>query len=405
MSPETLIIGAGMATAYLLQELENRGHDGDITVIGDERDCCYNRVLLSSLLAGETAEEALRLLPADQGRATRFIAGTRVEKVDTQNRLVRCDNGHEQHYDQLVFATGSSVAKPEIAGADVAGVGVFRTLDDTRKLLEVPGENRQVVVIGGGLLGLEAAHGLNQRGHRTTVLHRNQWLMNRQLDEEGGRVLQRELESQGMNIQLGASASRVHSENNHIIGVELDNGDYLDCQLLLVATGIAPNRQLAAAAGLATDRGIVVDGQLRCSINNVFALGECSQLGEHCFGLVAPIRKQAKVLAGQLTNRPGTDFEIDDWPTQLKISGIDLYRAGVLDTDAEHLVLRDPDHGVYRRLVIRDDQLIGAVLVGDKRGGTWYAELIHNRRNIAALRHGLMFGPEMAQTLAPATAA
>ena len=405
MSDHILIIGAGMATAYLLQEMEKQRHDFDITVIGDERDCCYNRVMLSSLLAGETSESELNLLAADRPPSARFIAGSRVIQIDTKLGLVRCDVGPDQPFDRLVIATGSTVARPDMHGANVAGVEEFRTLEDTRRLVAAKGEGNPVTVIGGGLLGLEAAHGLNRLGHQTTVLHRNSWLMNRQLDREGGRQLQRELESQGIQLKLDTTVRRVLSDDRHITGLELDNGEHLESQLLLVATGITPNKEIAEEAGLSTDRGILVDARMRTSADKVYALGECCQLDQTCFGLVAPIRQQAKVLAGQLLGHSEAVFELEDWPTQLKISGIDIFRAGELDDTAEQMVLRDDANGIYRRLVIREEKLIGAVLVGDKRAGNWYAELIQNRRNIAELRRGLMFGQDVAQYLLPKKAA
>lgn len=404
MRANILIIGAGMATAYLLQELEQLDQSLDVTVIGDERDCCYNRVLLSNLLAGETTEQELQMLPADRAPFAKFIAGTKVVHVDTKNARVRCDHGPDQHYEQLVFATGSNVAKPALTEYDAEGIEVFRTLEDTRRLLATTDTSKKVTIVGGGLLGLEAAHGLNRLGHQTTVLHRNKWLMNRQLDEEGGKQLQRTLESQGIEVLLGDSISRVNSRESKVTGIELQSGNHIECETLLLATGIAPNKSLAEQAGMNTERGVLVDSRMRCSVPHTFAIGECSQLGNQCFGLVAPIRQQAKTLAGALTGKPRPPFEIEDWPTQLKISGVDIYRAGELDSHSEQLVLRDTTRGVYRRLVVKDEKLIGALLVGDKRGAAWYAELIRDGREITALRRGLMFGPEVAQALLPAAA-
>ena len=395
MAKQLLIIGAGMATAYLLQELAGYDCALDITVIGEEQDRCYNRVLLSSLLAGEVTEPELQMLEAGHSASVRFVAGTRAIRVDTEKQQVHCDNGSEHGYDLLVFATGSSVAVPNVAGVEASGVEVFRTLKDTRLLRQKNGDNKKAVVAGGGLLGLEAAHGLNQLGYDTTVVHRNPWPMNRQLDEEGGAQLRLALESQGIQFSLGTHINQVLSRDGAVTGILLDNQQQLDCQLLVIATGIKANSELAGKADLAIDRGILVDEQMRCSREGIFALGECCQFGSHGFGLVAPIRQQARVLAAQLMDQPGAGFAIEDWPTQLKISGIDIYRAGELDPEAEQLVLRDEERGIYRRLVIRNEQLIGAVLVGDKRSCTWYAELIKNRRNVASMRQGLMFGPEI----------
>jgi nitrite reductase [NAD(P)H] large subunit len=405
MSKRLVIIGAGMATAYLLQELEHLGTSLDITVIGEEREFCYNRVLLSSLLAEEATEDQLQMLPNDRAPIARFLTDTRATAIDTSKNLVHCDKGPALSYDHLVLATGSSVVRPAGINCDLEGVMAFRNLADTRKLQSAELRGQRAIVVGGGLLGLEAAHGLNRLGYDTTVLHRNAWLMNRQLDQPGAEQLHRDLIASGIQFEMPASISRINSSQDRIAGVTLDSDKQLDCDILLFATGIAPNKSLAEHAGLVTDRGILVTPELRSSHPDIYALGECSQIGEQCFGLVAPIRQQAQILARELMEKPGPGFKLEDWPTQLKISGIDIYRAGDLDSGAEQLVLNDAANGVYRRLVIRDDRLIGAVLVGDKRGGTWYSELIHSQRNIAGIRPGLMFGPDVAQALLPAVAA
>lgn len=392
MTQRLLIIGAGMATAYLLQELQNLQHDFAITVVGDEADACYNRVLLSNVLSGEKIEADTNMLTATS--AVEFVTGTRITAINLTSHCASADNGRTFSYDKLVMATGARVTMPSIDGVDVHGVSVFRTLEDTRELQRLATTGGRAVVVGGGLLGLEAAHGLSHLGFDATVLHRQPYLMNRQLDQEGGRQLQRALQARGVSFYLNASVAAVRSRAGKLTGIHLDDGNALPCNLLLFATGITPNTELAASAGIHRERGITVDARLRTSDKNTFALGECCQFGGHCFGLVAPIRAQAQVLAHELVGMDCGDFSVEDWPTQLKISGIDIYRAGELNLDAEQLVLRDTASGTYRRLIIRDNRLIGAVLVGDKRGGTWYAELIGNRTNISALRPILMFGRE-----------
>ncbi|MEP5569822.1 MAG: FAD-dependent oxidoreductase [Halioglobus sp.] len=405
MSKRLVIIGAGMATSYLLQELEDLGTNLDITVIGEEREFCYNRVLLSSLLAEEATEDQLQMLSTDRAPIARFLTDTRATAIDTRQSLVHCDKGPDLAYDHLVLATGSSVARPQGIDCDLEGVMAFRNLADARQLQSVELRGQRAIVVGGGLLGLEAAHGLNRLGYETTVLHRNAWLMNRQLDQPGAEQLLRDLQASGIQFEMSASISRLNSSEGRITSVTLDSDKQLDCDVLLLASGITPNKSLAQHAGLDTDRGVLVTPNLRSSRPGIYALGECSQIGQQCFGLVAPIRRQAQVLACELMEKPGPGFAIEDWPTQLKISDIDIYRAGDLDADAEQLVLNDAANGIYRRLVIREDRLIGAVLVGDKRGGTWYSELIQSRRNIAGMRPGLMFGPDVAQALLPAVAA
>ena len=397
MTQRLLIIGAGMATAYLLQELQILQHEFAITVVGDEADACYNRVLLSNVLSGEKIEADTNMLTATSG--VKFVAGTRIIAINLATHTASADNGRTFIYDKLVMATGARVTMPSIDGVDIHGVSVFRTLEDTRELQRLATSGGRAVVVGGGLLGLEAAHGLSYLGFDTTVLHRQPYLMNRQLDQEGGRHLQRSLQARGISFHFNASVAALHSKAGKLTGINLDDGNALPCDLLLFATGITPNTELAVSAGIRSERGIIVDARQRTSDEITFALGECSQFGGHCFGLVAPIRAQAQVLAHELAGMEAGDFTLENWPTQLKISGIDIYRAGELNLDAEQLVLRDTARGTYRRLIISDNRLIGAVLVGDKRGGTWYAELIRNRTNISALRPVLMFGREASKAL------
>ncbi|MFV8819024.1 NAD(P)/FAD-dependent oxidoreductase [Haliea sp. E17] len=410
MHERLLIVGAGMASAYLLQELGKTRHPYAVTVIGDEAEACYNRVLLSNVLAGENTEEDLDMLGGvrgDEGNPPwlRFLTGTRIMSVDTADKCVVDSAGQRHSYDRLVLATGASVARPQVDCRGIQGVHAFRTVADTRKLRHLAaGSGGRAVVVGGGLLGLEAAHGLNALGFSTCVVHRNTTLMNRQLDSEGGRQLQRDLVSRGIDFRLGRQvASLVTTADQEIAGITLDDGEELPCELLLFATGITPNASLAREAGIPTQRGILVDERLQSAAPGVYALGECSQFGDATFGLVAPIRLQASVLAAELSGKPHPPFRIEDYPTQLKISGVEIFRAGELDDAAEQLLLRSGD--IYRRLIIRDDRLVGAVLVGDKRGGTWYAELIASGQDISNLRSALAFGREVGESHAAAAAA
>lgn len=398
MRQRLIVVGAGMAAAYLLQELRCARADLDITVIGEEREACYNRVLLSNMLAGESSESDLEMLDTqDTTETLRFLSETRVESVDTKRRRVVTDQGLELAYDHLIIATGASVARPALAGSSLCGVEDFRTLADARKL--AAGKRGRAVVVGGGLLGLEAAHGLNTLGFTVTVVHRQPYLMNRQLDEAGARQLQLDMESGGIAFRLGDSVASLDSVAESLSGVVLYGGETLPCELLLFATGINPNVALVKAAGVACDRGVLIDSQMRTSSAGVYALGECSQLGRHCFGLVAPIREQAKVLAREMSGVSGAGFAVGNWPTQLKISGIEIYSAGDLDAGDEQLLLRDDRAGIYRRLVLRGTSLVGAVLVGDKRGGSWYSELISSGADISAFRSGLMFGREVSEAM------
>ena len=407
MQQRLIIVGAGMAAAYLLQELAGVDHRLQVTVIGDEPDACYNRVMLSGVLAGDTAEIDLPMLSGKGfAHATRFITGTRISSVNLAKRTVLTDKGDCLSYDTLVFATGATVAMPDVAVRNIDGVEVLRTLADVKRLRGWQTEGRRAVVIGGGLLGLEAAHGLNGMGFKTSVIHRQPHLMNRQLDAEGGLHLRQRLEHSGIRFYLDAVVRALHAEQNTLSAITLQDGREVPCDLLVFATGINPNAALAQHAGVACSRGILVDEYLQTSDPHCFALGECSQLGTHCFGLVAPIKAQAAVLARQLTGTAGAAFLLEEWPVQLKISGIEIFSAGRIDSSGEQLLLRDECAGVYRRLVVRGNQLVGAVLVGDKREGTWYAQLIRNATDVSAYRSSLMFGKTACEaTQLPAVAA
>lgn len=400
MKQRLVIIGAGMATAYLLQELSTCSHELQITVIGDEPEICYNRVMLSAVLAGESTEQDLDILRDSTGaQGVNFMASTRVACVDLAARTLETDRGEQLSWDKLVFATGASVARPEHIDHRLEGVAELRTLADTRRLRQRCAQGGRAIVVGGGLLGLEAAHGLNVLGFSTTVLHRQGHLMNRQLDEEGGRLLQRKMEAGGIEFRLNSGVQDLASEQGSLTGAVLPDGDVLPCDLLVFATGITPNTGLARSAGLAVDRGVLVDDAMCSSQPDVYALGECSQLGQQCFGLVAPIRAQAGVLARRLLNTGGDGFVLEDWPTQLKISGIEIFSAGEPGASGDEIVLRDTCSGVYRRLVLAEGRLVSAVLVGDKREGTWYRELISQAGDISGIRSSLMFGRKVSEAM------
>jgi nitrite reductase (NADH) large subunit len=399
MQQRLIIVGAGMAAAYLLQELAAIDHRLQVTVIGDEPDACYNRVLLSGVLANDTEEIDLPMLTGKtSSHATRFITGTTICSVNVSERTVLTDKGDCLPYDMLVFATGATVAIPDIAAREITGIQVLRTLDDVRRLRDWSA-GRTAVVVGGGLLGLEAAHGLNGMGFDTSVIHRQPHLMNRQLDAEGGFHLRQKLEESGIRFYLEAALSALHAKENSLSAITLQDGREVPCDLLVLATGINPNAALAEKAGIACARGVLVDEYLRTSDPYCFALGECSQLGAHCFGLVAPIKAQAVVLARTLTATTGAPFMSEEWPVQLKISGIEIFSAGSFHSGGEQLLLRDECSGVYRRLVLQGNQLVGAVLVGDKRDGTWYAQLIRNATDVSRYRSGLMFGKAVSEAM------
>tara|TARA_R110002049_G_scaffold95306_11_gene234004 strand:- start:2897 stop:4120 length:1224 start_codon:yes stop_codon:yes gene_type:complete len=400
MGRKLIIVGAGMAAAYLLQELLAQEPQWQITLIGDEPDVCYNRVMLSGVLAGETDDSDLQMLPARHlQQGIQLLANTRVRAVDTREQTVLTAGGDLLPYDRLVFATGATVARPDLDIDGIEGVRVLRTLEDVRFLRSQRSIGRRAVVVGGGLLGLEAAHGLNAMGFETSVIHRQPYLMNRQLDVEGGLHLRDKMAQSGIRFFLGNAVRAVHASAGALTSIDLQDGSELRCDLLVFATGIAPRTELARDAGIECARGIFVDEYLHTSAANCFALGECSQLGSQCFGLVAPIKAQAIVLAAQLNGAAAPAFALEDWPVQLKISGIEIFSAGSVESGGEQLVLHDKSAGIYRRLVLRGDRLVGAVLVGDKRDGIWYAQLIRNATDISRYRPGLMFGKAVSEAM------
>lgn len=399
-----LIIGCGMASAKLLQELVVRGHDYDIVVVGEETSPAYNRVLLSALLAGDKQEADLVL--ETQGWYERhgitLLTGEQVIAVDCSKRSVSTRSGRELDWDLLVFATGSVPAMPTQPGIAARGVLAFRSFADLDAIRAAAGHCTRAVVLGAGLLGLEAAHGLGRLGLDVTVLHRQPWILNRQLDAAAAGVLQSELEKQGLHFVLGRQPRSVDTLDGAVSGVLLDNGLRLPCELLLVATGVWPNAGLARDAGIDCDQGIRVDAGMQTSTPDVFALGECCQHDDRLYGLVAPVQEQAVVLAARLTGDAQRHYEYRDAPVHLKIAGVQVVSGGLFPfpDDSQSQVLCDTQRGVYRRLVFRQGRLCSFILVGDKRHASWYQDLLETGPTVDELRPLMMFsGPTRTTTL------
>lgn len=399
-----LIIGCGMAAAKLLQELVARGHDYDIMVVGAETSPAYNRVLLSALLAGDKQEADLVLEPQDWyvRNSIRLLTGDEVIAVDCLKRSASTSSGRQLDWDLLVFATGSVPAMPAVPGMDASGVLAFRSFADLDAIRAAALKGTRAVVLGAGLLGLEAAHGLRRLGLDVTVLHRQPWILNRQLDQAAAGVLQNELEKQGLHFVLGRQPRNVESLDGAVSAVQLDNGLRLPCELLLVATGVWPNAGLARDAGLSCDQGIRVDANMQTSNPRVFALGECCQHEDRLYGLVAPVQEQATVLAARLTGDLQRHYEYRDAPVHLKIAGIQVVSGGLFPfpDDSQSQVLCDMQRGVYRRLVFRQGRLCSFILVGDKRHASWYQDLLENGPTVDELRPLMMFSvPARSTTL------
>ena len=396
MARKLLIIGHGMVSQRLLQELAGRQHDWTITVIGAEPEAAYNRIMLSPLLAREIEAGELPLASTDwyHRHQIKLHLGDPVIAIDRQQRRATTAAGHPFDYDALVLATGAEAAQPVVPGARLDGVLAFRTLAHTRELQARAARGGRAVVVGGGFLGLEAAEGLRKQGMTVTVLHRNSHLLNRQLDPEAADRLTRDLRARGLAIELDASVAALEGDTA-VQGVTLTDGSRLAADLVVFATGIRPNRHLAADAGLGVDQGIVVDSQLRTDDPAIHALGECAQFGGHCYGLVDPLYRQAGVLAAVLGGE-GAHFSHEPVATRLKISGLQLFSCGAItpDQDTESLVLRDHDTGQYRRLLLRDNRLAGAVLYGDTRHGPWYYQHLCQGTDLTPWRDQLLFGAD-----------
>ncbi|MGH7838069.1 MAG: nitrite reductase large subunit NirB, partial [Candidatus Binataceae bacterium] len=375
---QLVVIGNGMAGARTVEEILacGGGAQFQITVFGDEPYGNYNRILLSSVLNGsqDSSEIFLNGLSwyADNGVDLR--AGVRVDVIARPHKAVHCDDGNWYPYDQLIIATGSRPSIPPIAalkkpnGELRPGIFVFRTLDDCRKIAEYAGKSRRAVVIGGGLLGLEAARGLLTHGVEVNVVHLLGHLMEQQLDPQAGIILKNTIEKMGIQVHLKKLTKSVLGENE-VTGLAFEDGQTLECDMIVIATGIAPNSEIGARWGLTTERGIVVDDQLRTSDPDIFAVGECAQHRGRVYGLVAPLWDQARVLAEHLTGaNPAAAYEGSKLATKLKVMGVELASMGVIAGDGENddvVQFMEPHRGVYKKLIIRDGRLAGGILLGE----------------------------------------
>jgi nitrite reductase (NADH) large subunit len=404
MSESLVIVGNGMAAVRLVDELAKVALGRyAIAVVGAEPRLAYNRVLLSSVLAGETASHEIELKPANwwRDRGVTLKYGCTVDEIDVGRRELKIAGEESITFSKLVLATGSSPLRLNVPGVELSGVHTFRDSRDVDLLLTLATGKKRVVVVGGGLLGLEAAYGLAKAGAPVTLVHLMDRLMERQLDGPAGALLKSQVENKGVNVLLNASTSRIIGEKR-VEAVELSDGQRIDADAVILAAGVRPNTVLAGEAGIPVHRGIVVGDQLQTGADGIFALGECAEHRGICYGLVEPAYEQARVLARHLSGRnaayPGSVVA-----TNLKVSGVNVFSAGefIGGDRSEAIVLSDFRRGTYKKLVIEDGRLIGAVLVGDTADALWYLELIRNGENIAGVRKGMMFG-RPAATLAVA---
>ncbi|QXP90041.1 nitrite reductase large subunit NirB [Methylococcus capsulatus] len=394
--PKLVLVGNGMAGVRTLEELLKLAPGKyDITVFGAEPHPNYNRILLSPVLAGEKKLDDIILNDEDwyAGHGITLHKGKTVVAIDRGRRRVRTEDGTVADYDRLLLATGSTPFILPVPGRDLEGVVGFRDIRDVERMLEASEKHRHAVVIGGGLLGLEAANGLKKRGMNVTVVHLLDTLMERQLDKPAAALLQRALENSGLSFKLEAQTEALLGEGR-VRAVRFKDGSEIPADLVVMAVGIRPNIELAKAAGIHCERGILVSDTMQTFDPQVYAVGECVQHRGELFGLVAPLFEQAKVCANHLAEFGIARYRGSVTSTKLKVTGIDLFSAGEYQGGPgfEELLFQDPSRGVYKKLVVRDNKVAGAVLYGDTVDGAWYFQMMRDGTDISAFREHILFG-------------
>jgi len=406
-----VVIGNGMAGMRTVEELLARApHRYDITVFGAEPYPNYDRIALSSVLAGDKSLDEITLNPLAwyEANGIRLIANDAVVTIDRGKRLVTSAAGQVVPYDKLLLATGSRPLVPPLPGLTLPGVCTFRDIADVNQMIAASTQQRRAVVIGGGLLGLEAAWGLKRRGMNVAVVHLMPSLMERQLDLAAGEMLQRDLDSRGIAFFTNGQTEEILGDGR-VEGVRLADGREIPADLVVIAIGIRPNIDLARAAGLEVNRGIVVGDDLSTTADeDIHAVGECIEHRGQVFGLVAPIWEQARICAARLAGDTAAAYATPPLSTRLKITGIDVFSAGALAAageEDEEVVLQDRRRGTYRKLILRDSRLVGAVLYGDVGDGPWYFRLMREGSDIADIRDRLIMGEAFAGRAADPAAA
>lgn len=403
MRERLLVVGNGMAAHRLLERLHARAPGRwAISVLGAEPRANYNRILLSAVLSGDKSADAIMQSDAAwfTERGFDFRAGCRVARIDRDRRAVIDAHGVATPYDRLVLATGSDPILLPLPGANLPEVMTFRDLADVDRLITASRTARRAVVIGGGLLGLEAAFGLRRRGLEVTVVHLMSHLMERQLDADAGAYLRHALERLGIAFALSANTAAIEGDA-HVSGVRLRDGTVLPADLVVMAVGIRPNTALAREAGLAVGRGVVVDDTLATSDPAIFALGECAEHHGQTYGLVAPAWEQAEIVARHLAGEPAR-YPGSIVGTHLKVAGVSVFSAGAIEAAEgdDDLLYVDPSNALYRRVILRDDKVVGAILVGDSSDGGWLFDLMRDGRSVGALREAVALGRHLARAAA-----
>ena len=406
MRDKLVLIGNGMAGAKLLEELMSSCPEKyDITVFGNEPYANYNRIMLSPLLSGEKTLDEIMVLerPWYEEHGITLHVGTdkAIVKLDRISKTVTTRDRQISHYDRLVIATGSKPFILPIEGAQLDGVMSFRDVSDVEKMLKAAKQYKKAVVIGAGLLGLEAAMGLSSRGMDVTVVHSNVVPLNRQLDREAGELLQQALQTRGLKFKMNAQTQSIQDNGQgQVSGITFKNGSKLDTDIVIMAIGIRPNIQLAKDAGIHCEKGIVVSDTLQTYDPTLYALGECIQHRGGTFGLVAPLYDQARVLANHLSEHGVAQYQTLPSATKLKVTGIHLFSVGNIQGDehCEYLIYRDKQQGIYKKLILKNNILQGAVLYGETRDGAFYNELLDNKTPLHTIRPYLIFGRALCES-------
>lgn len=395
MKQKLILIGSGMVGVKFLEQLMLEAPDMyEIRVFNKEPTGGYNRIMLSPVLAGE--KQLSDIITHDfnwfDERAIQLHSGTAIIDVNTDDQTVTTDLGATYQYDRLIIATGSNPFILPIPGSNLSGVVSFRDIRDVNSMMEAAKQKQRAVVIGGGLLGLEAANGLMKLGMDVTVVHLGDILMNVQMDAVSGELLKQTLLEQGMNFVMPAQTEAILGEE-HVTGVRFKDGREIETDLVVMAVGIRPNTGLGAKIGLEVNRGILVNDQLETNIPSVYALGECIEHKGQVYGLVAPLYEQASVLAKVLANQKAA-YHGSAVSTKLKVTGISLFSAGDFhdSDDSDSLVFKDLSQNVYRKVVVKDNKIQGAVMFGDVTGSNWIFDQLVEQNDMSAYRDTLVFG-------------
>jgi nitrite reductase (NADH) large subunit len=397
-----VIIGNGMAAMRTLEVLLSRApRRYNVTVIGAEPHPNYNRIMLSAVLAGEKTVDEIVIHPRDwyAGNGVRLLTGHPVAAIDRTAKTLSIAGTVAIPYDKLLLATGSKPLAPPIRGLDLPDVRGFRDIADVEAMVAASQRYRRAIVIGGGLLGLEAAWGLKRRGMSVAVVHLMPTLMERQLDMTAGDLLRRDLEARGIACFTNCQAEEIVG-NRRVAGVRLTDGRQIATDLVVLAIGLRSNIDLAIAAGLGVNRGILVGDDMRTSNPSIYAVGECIEHNGRVFGLVAPIWEQARVCGARLAGDERAAYVAAPVFTSLKIAGVNVFSAGVLvaeDAADEEITLYDARRGVYKKLVLRDGRVAGSILYGHAADGLWYVQLMRDKTDISAFRGQIVFGRAFAE--------